>query len=436
MWYEKSIFYQFYTLGFCNAPKENDGAVVSRILKVKEWTKHLKKLNVNAVYFSPVFQSDIHGYDTKDYSIIDFRLGENKDFAFICRYLKENSIKVIIDGVFNHVGRGFWAFYDVKLNGIHSKYKDWFYINFDSNSTYNDGFSYEGWEGHYELVRLNLNNEEVAGHIFSCVRLWIEEFDIDGIRLDVAYSLSEDFMKSLRIFCDSLKKDFFLLGEMLFGDYKKIVNNEMLNSATNYECYKGLYSSFNDMNMFEINYSLNRQFSNEDFAIYKNLHLFTFSDNHDVTRIASILHNKKHIPLVYGMLFTIPGIPCIYYGSEWGELGIKEKESDDSLRPFFHCPKWTELTDFISKLGFLRKENDALIYGSYKTIFITNRQLVFERSLSEKRIWVLVNADETDYIVYFKEKINSVYDLLTGERLYINGAYKMGSYSFYLWQIE
>lgn len=183
---------------------------------------------------------------------------------------------------------------------------------------------YEGWEGNYDLVKLNLRNEDVIQHIFSAIKGWVDEFDIDGLRLDVAYCLDHDFIRRLREFCDSLKPDFFLVGETLHGDYNQIMNDAMLHSVTNYECYKGLYSSFNSMNMFEINHSLLRQFGPEQWTLYKGKHLLSFVDNHDVTRVASILTNEKHLPLIYALAFGMPGIPCVYYGSEWGEKAKKK----------------------------------------------------------------------------------------------------------------
>ena len=143
MWFDESVFYQIYPLGFVGAPDVNSGeeGEVHRILKVIDWIPHLKSLNVNAVYFSPVFESDAHGYDTRDYTKIDRRLGTNEDFAKVCSNLHDAGIKVVLDGVFNHVGRGFWAFEDVRRNRENSRYKDWFHINFGGNSGYNDGFS-------------------------------------------------------------------------------------------------------------------------------------------------------------------------------------------------------------------------------------------------------------------------------------------------------
>ena len=269
MWAYESVFYQIYPLGFCGAPFENDGVLEHRLKKVEDWIPHMKKLGVNAVYFSPLFESDTHGYNTRDYRKVDVRLGTNEDMRELCDALHRNNIRVVLDGVFNHVGRGFGPFQDVLRNREHSPYVNWFYrIAFDGNSNYNDGLWYEGWEGNYDLVKLNLGNEEVVNYLLESVRFWVEEFGIDGLRLDVAYSLDENFVRRLRSFCDGLKEDFFLVGEMLHGDYNRLMNDSMLHSATNYECYKGLYSSFNSMNLFEINHSLLRQFGPENWTLY------------------------------------------------------------------------------------------------------------------------------------------------------------------------
>lgn len=437
MWAANSVFYQIYPLGLCGAPKSNDGLLTPRILKVKEWIPHLKRLNVDAVYFSPVFESDRHGYDTRDYRKIDCRLGSNEDFALVCSALKENGIRVVLDGVFNHVGRGFWAFQDVLRKREQSEYKDWFIIRFDGDSCYHDGLWYEGWEGHFELVKLNPENPEVTEHLFSCVRAWVEDFRIDGLRLDVAYCLNESFMRKLRRFCDDLKQDFFLVGEILFGDYNRIVNPEMLHSCTNYECYKGLYSSFNDLNLFEISHSLNRQFGKEEYALYKGKHLLSFVDNHDVTRVASILKEPRHLPLLYGMLFAIPGIPCIYYGSEWGIPGLKESGSDDALRPEFSMPGWNDLTTLIASLAALRKQYKALLHGDYKSIALTNRQLVFQREFEGERIWVAINAESQAYYVRFDgATAGGASDLLTGKRISLRDGCLLPPFSFFYWKID
>lgn len=429
MWAYNSVFYQIYPIGFCDAPVHNDGVCVPRIRKLLDWSEYLKDLGVDSILLNPIFESDNHGYDTRDFRSIDCRLGTNEDFAEVCRDLHEHNVKIVLDGVFNHVGRGFWAFKDVQERRWDSPYKDWFHINFDGNSCYNDGFWYEGWEGHYELVKLNLKNPVVVDHLLDCVKFWVDEFDIDGLRLDVAYSLDRGFIQRLRAFVQELKPDFALIGEVLFGDYNLIVNDSMLHSCTNYECYKGLYSSFNSMNLFEIAHSLHRQFGADQWCIYRGKHLMTFADNHDVTRLASILTNKKHIPLAYGLMLGMPGIPCLYYGSEWGQTGEKAPDNDYALRPCFEKPMPNDLTEYIKKLISVRQESDALCNGSYKNIVIQNHQLVFERRSDKERVLVAVNASENPYTACHSDMTGDAKELLSGDKVTLNGKMELPAYS-------
>ena len=309
MWAEEMAMYQIYPLGMCGAPFANDGVLEHRILKVLDWIPHLKKLGITSVYFGPVFESDTHGYNTRDYRKIDCRLGTNEDFKKVCGALHENGIRIFLDGVFNHVGRGFFGFQDVLKNRENSPYKDWFYLNFGGNDAWNDGLWYEGWEGNYDLVKLNLDNPAVCDYLVDSVKEWVKEFDIDGLRLDVAYMVNRNFLKRLRWETDQMKPAFYLIGEILGGDYRQIMNPEMCHSVTNYECYKGIYSSFNSMNMFEINSSLERQFGTDPWDLYPGMHLMSFVDNHDVTRIASNLTNKKQLPLAFALMCGMPGYP-------------------------------------------------------------------------------------------------------------------------------
>ena len=435
MWAYESVFYQIYPLGFCGAPFENDGVVTHRILKVKEWIPHMKKLGINAIYFSPVFESDTHGYNTRDYTKIDCRLGTNEDFKEICDALHEEGIKVVLDGVFNHVGRGFFAFQDVLKSRESSQYKDWFHINFGGNSNYNDGLWYEGWEGTYDLVKLNLYNPAVVEHIFSAVKGWVEEFDIDGLRLDVAYCLTHDFLRQLRNFTNGLKEDFFLLGETLHGDYNQWMNPQMLHSVTNYECYKGLFSSFNSMNMFEIVHSLLRQFGPENWTLYKGQHLLCFADNHDVSRIASNLTNEAHLPLIYAMVFGMPGIPGVYSGSEWGAKAHKS-EGDPALRVCFEEPVENELSEWISKLAEAKKNSEALNYGGFRSVLLTNKQCIFERKSEHERVLVAVNADSETYYAHFDAGCGMAVDLISGKEHDFGGGSELPGYSAVFWKME
>ena len=430
MWAYNSIFYQIYPIGFCGAPVHNDGVCVPRIRKLMDWSEYLQTLGVDSILLNPIFESDNHGYDTRDFKKIDCRLGTNEDFKEVCEDLHKHNVKIVLDGVFNHVGRGFWAFKDVQEKKWDSPYKDWFHISFDGNSCYDDGFWYEGWEGHFELVKLNLQNPAVVDYLMECVKYWIDEFDIDGLRLDVAYSLDHNFMRRLRSYTQELKPDFALIGEVLFGDYNIIVNDEMLHSCTNYECYKGLYSSFNCMNMFEIAHSLHRQFGSDQWCIYRGKHLMTFVDNHDVTRVASILTNEKHLPLIYALAFGMPGIPCVYYGSEWGEKAKKE-DGDPALRACFEAPQYNELTEWISKLAKAKKESKALCYGNFYSVVLTNGQCVFGRECEGEKVFVCINAADQPFFAGFDMGKGDATDLITGEQVTLNGGLELPPYSAY-----
>ena len=435
MWAYESVFYQIYPLGFCGAPFENDGKLEHRILKVEEWIPHIKKLGCNAIYFSPVFESDNHGYNTRDFRKIDCRLGTNEDFKQIVEKFHAEGIKVIIDGVFNHVGRGFFAFEDVLKNREASPYVDWFFIDFEGNTKYSDGLYYEGWEGVYDLVKINLRNEAVIQYIFESIDMWIREFGIDGLRMDVAYSLDLDFVKRLRRYVESKKQEFFLVGEMLHGDYRMLMNDEMLHSATNYECYKGIHSSLNSMNMFEIIHSLNRQFGEEYWTLYKGKHLLSFVDNHDVSRIASLIRKPEHLPLAYALCFGMPGIPCVYYGSEWGATGEK-RNGDPSLRLSYEKPEWNQLTDFISKLSEAKKNSKALNYGDFRSVLLTNKQCIFERKTEGERVLVAINADNEDFYAHFDAGCGRAVDLITGKDHDFGGGSKLPPYSARFWKCE
>ena len=428
MWANESVFYQIYPLGMCGAPFENDGIMQHRLKVVENYIQHIKKLGCNAVYFSPLFESDTHGYNTRDYFKIDVRLGDNEDFKELVKKLHAEGIRVVLDGVFNHVGRGFWAFQDVLEKRWDSRYKDWFNISFDGNSNYNDGLWYEGWEGNYDLVKLNLGNENVVRHLLDCVTGWVKEFDIDGLRLDVAYCLSDEFCRRLRAHCDTLKEDFFLVGEVLHGEYGRMLEAKQLHSVTNYQCYKGIHSAFNSYNMYEIIHSLLRLFGPEDWTVARGSHLLSFCDNHDVSRIASIINNENHLPLVYGMVFGMPGIPIVYYGSEWGEKADKS-QGDPALRPYIEKPDWNKLTDVIASMAKVKQASKALNYGGFKSLVLTNKQCVFERECDGDRIMVAINCEENEFVAHCDFRAGRAIDLLTNDAVDFGGGLRMKPYS-------
>ena len=226
----------------------------------------------------------------------------------------------------------------------------------------------------------------------------------------------------------------FLVGEMLHGDYRRLVCDGMLHSATNYECYKGLHSSLNSDNLFEIGHSLQRQFGPEPWTVYKGLHLFNFADNHDVTRAANILRNPAQLPLLYALLFAMPGIPCVYYGSEWGAEGVKS-ESDAPLRPCFPEPAENGLTRFIASLAAARRESPALRHGDFRILLMTNRQLIFERRLEGERMLAAFNAEAVPYTAHFDAGAGRADELLTGRPHDFGGGSELNPYSASYWRI-
>ena len=387
-WYDEAVFYHIYPLGLTGAPKQNDyGEPVHRLNTLLPWVDHIKEIGGSALYIGPLFESVGHGYETTDYKKLDSRLGTNEDLTAFVAYCHEQGIKVIFDGVFNHTGRDFFAFKDIQANRENSQYKDWYCnVNFWGNNEYNDGFSYDNWGGYNLLVKLNQKNPAVVDYICDVIRFWVSEFDVDGIRLDAADVLDFDFMKALRRTANEVKPDFWLMGEVIHGDYSRWVNGETLHSA--------LYSGHNDHNYFEIAHTVRR------LQNMGTLKLYNFVDNHDVERIYTKLTNKAHFAPVHVLLYTLPGVPSIYYGSEFGIEGRKEYGSDDSLRPALNIEDYKDsvktnpCTALIAALGKVRQAVPALSYGSYDELMLTNRQFAYARDLDGTRVIVSVNNDD------------------------------------------
>ncbi|HPH97902.1 MAG TPA: alpha-amylase family glycosyl hydrolase [Anaerolineaceae bacterium] len=397
-WSEDAIFYHIYPLGLCGAPERNDFSLPAqpRLERLYEWMDHITWLGANAVYLGPVFESTAHGYDTADYFTVDRRLGTNETLARVTEEFHRRGVRVVLDGVFNHTGRDFWAFRDILARGQGSPFCGWYSnLRFDQRSPWGDPFSYEGWAGNFDLARLNLGNPDVKNHLLAAVESWMRDFGIDGLRLDAADCVSLDFQRELAAFCRRSRPDFWLMGEVVHGDYRQWANPETLDSVTNYECYKGLYSSLNDANFFEIAYAFNRQFG--PGGIYNGLPLYAFVDNHDVNRVASNLKDQAHLYPLYAMLMTMPGTPSIYYGSEFGLTGRKNG-SDAPLRPALNLGRLNasspqpELRSAIHRLAELRRQHSALRSGSYIQMQVAAQQFVFQRQSADERLVVALNS--------------------------------------------
>ena len=420
MWYDEAVVYQIYPLGLCGAPLQNDGdqaqAGEHRILRVLDWVEHIKRLGATCVLFNPLFESDAHGYDTRDYRRVDCRLGTNADFADVCRTLHEHGIKVVLDGVFNHTGRDFFAFKDIQQNREHSRYLNWYCnVNFGGNTEYNDGFSYENWGGYNLLVKLNQRNPEVQNYICDVIRFWVSEFDVDGIRLDAADVLDFDFMRALRRTAAEVKEDFWLMGEVIHGDYSRWVNGQTLHSVTNYALHKALYSGHNDHNYFEIAHTMRRL-----QGLCHDTRLYNFSDNHDVERLPNKLRNRDHIRHIALLVYTLWGIPSIYYGSEFGIEGKKEWGSDWPLRPCLELADYTDaektnpVTSIYAALGRLKAECPELSWGEFKELTLTTQSYAYARVLDGKAVVAVYNNGDSPVSMEFQLPVEAsgVEDLL------------------------
>lgn len=427
-WYDEAIFYHIYPLGLSGAPKQNSyGEPEHRLNELIPWITHIKNIGCNALYIGPLFESVGHGYETTDYRKLDSRLGTNEDLTNFVSECHNQGIKVILDGVFNHTGRDFFAFKDLKANRENSRYKDWYCnVNFWNNNEYNDGFSYDNWGGYNLLVKLNQKNPEVKDYICDTIRFWVKEFDIDGIRLDAADVLDFDFMKALRWVANEVKQDFWLMGEVIHGDYNRWVNEGTLHSVTNYQLHKGLYSGLNDHNFFEIAHTVKRLYGMGGNQPNK-FKLYNFVDNHDVERIHTKLNNKAHFAPVHILMYTLPGIPSIYYGSEFGIDGRKERFSDDSLRPALNIEDYKNAltenpcTKLISALGKVRQNTPSLSYGDYNELFLTTRQYAYSRSIQGETVIVTLNNDDNDFTMTIPSMNNNEYvGALSGEKITAN----------------
>jgi len=404
-WARDAVFYHLYPLGTCGAPRRNDHASppVPRLGALRPWLEHARDLGATAVLLGPVFESTEHGYDTADYLVVDRRLGELGDLAELCTAARRLGLRVVPDGVFHHVGRQFWAFRDLLQHGEGSRYRHWFSnVRFGGRSPLGDPFVYDAWHGHYTLVKLDVGNPEVRQHLFEVVSTWVRELGIDGLRLDAADSLDRRFQRALSRHCREQHPDLWLMGEVIHGDYRRWVHPRQLHSTTNYELYKGLWSSHVDHNYFELAHSLDRQSGPE--GLYRDLRLYPFADNHDVPRVATKLREAGHLRPLYALLLTMPGIPSIYYGSEWGIHGDTGGGHDWDLRPALDLAAverhpHPRLVEDIRRLIALRHELTALRRGDYRTVHLASEQLVFLRGHPHGSALVAVNSASRPVVV-------------------------------------
>jgi glycosidase len=397
-WIEETAWWHIYPLGFLGAEKHAlvaDSQSIPRIRNLEPWLKYLLELGCNGLLLAPIFSSATHGYDTTDFFKIDPRLGNEEDFQWLIDTCKSFGIKIVLDGVFNHVGRQFGPFEDVKYHKQGSRYAHWFHI--DWNNGYNeDGFSYKNFEGHHQLVTLNHDNPEVADYVTQVMTHWLSK-GIHGWRLDAAYAVPQHFWKKTLPRVMSQFPDAWLLGEVIHGDYANIANQTSLHSITQYELWKAIWSALNDRNFFELSHALNRhnQFLS---TLLPNV----FLGNHDVTRIATQLKEPKHLDLALCILMTIPGIPSIYAGDEQAFRGRKEHRpgGDDEIRQAFpddpsgfQPEGWTTFTNYQTMIRF-RRGNAWICNARVKVLTLSNMLLIYEVSAHDRKVVVALNCGD------------------------------------------
>ena len=326
------VLYQLHSLGAAGAPAVNPAPEAAepsgRGLRVLQgWLDHVRSLGCGGVLLTPIFAASTHGYDTVDPFRIDQRLGDEGDFTAFAEACHDRDLLLILDGVFNHVGRAFPAFQDVLAHGPASPWAPWFRLDFTAGGP--DGFTYADFEGHKELVALNHAHPEVLEWAVAVALHWLDR-GADGWRLDAAYLIPETFLASLSQSVCDVHPDAFLFGEKIHGDYVRFVEESHLQSVTQYELHKALWSSLNDANLFELAWALRRH--REFCTVFSPV---TFAGNHDVTRLATQLRDPALLGPVLAVLLTLPGVPCVYYGDElaW-EGGVEPRPGgDDAVRP-------------------------------------------------------------------------------------------------------
>lgn len=423
-WYDDAIFYHIYPLGLLGAPKQNAyGEPVHRLRELWPWIGHIRSLGCNALYIGPLFESVGHGYETTDYRRLDSRLGTNEDLRDFVAACHEAGLRVVLDAVFNHTGRAFFAYRDLCEKREASPYRGWYRgVDFRSDNSYHDGFSCEGWGGYALLPRLELRDGAVRDYHLETIRFWVREFDIDGLRLDAADVLDFDFMRALRSLAETVKKEFWLMGEVIHGEYGRWVNGQTLHSVTDYALHKALWSGHNEQNYFEIAHTVDRSLRMAGGS-FEHFRLYSFADNHDVERIHTRLRNKAHFVPLHILLYTLPGLPSVYYGSEWGIEGEKRRGGpDDAIRPALRLEDMAEnaCSRLVAALGRIRQDCPALRRGSYRQLLLRNRQYAFARELPGERVLVAVNCDESP-AAFELEGEGGLVGALSGRRLEASG---------------
>jgi cyclomaltodextrinase / maltogenic alpha-amylase / neopullulanase len=384
-WVKHAIWWQVYPLGFVGAfpaaqPPDPDE---HRLRQLVSWFDHAIALGASGIALGPIFASRTHGYDTTDHYRIDPRLGDDADFDYLVAEAHRRGLRVLLDGVFNHVGVDFPRYREAPNDDAAAR---WFRGR---------PGRFHAFEGHSELITLNHDNPEVVDYTVDVMAHWLRR-GADGWRLDAAYTVPPEFWAATLPKVRELYPGAWFVGELIHGDYAAVVDAARFDSATQYELWKAIWSGLNDANFFELDWALQRH--NTFLASFAPL---TFIGNHDVTRIASRLENSDHLAHALVILLTVGGVPSVYAGDEFGFRAVKEERygGDDAVRPEFGSPLapldafGAEVWALHQYLIGLRRRHPWLHAASTTTLRLANRHYVYETRSGHDALLVALNTD-------------------------------------------
>jgi cyclomaltodextrinase len=397
-WVEHAVWWQVYPLGFVGAePAAIAGPPVHRLPRLLEWLDYAVELGASGLALGPVFASGTHGYDTVDHFRIDPRLGDDADFDALVTAAHDRGLRVLLDGVFNHVGRGFPAFQDVLAGGPGAATAAWFRLHWPRGGAPGEEPEYATFEGHDLLVALAHDEPAVVEYVIAVMDHWLAR-GADGWRLDAAYAVPRSFWAAVVPRVRAAHPDAYLVGEVIQGDYAGFVAETGIDAVTQYELWKAIWSSLNDGNLFELSWALGRHAELLDAFVP-----LTFVGNHDVTRLASRLDDERHLAHALAVLFTVGGTPSVYAGDEQAFRGVKEDRAggDDAVRPAFPdrpadlAPYGWPVYRLHQDLIGLRRRHPWLHRARTHVLELANHQLLYEVRGGDRALLVALNlADD------------------------------------------
>jgi cyclomaltodextrinase len=398
-WIQHTVWWQVFPLGFVGAEPEAAPAapVVQRLPHLHGWLDYAVELGASGLALGPIFAASTHGYDTVDPFRIDPRLGDDTDFDALIEAAHARGLRILLDGVFNHVGRRHPAFQEVLHRGPQAERANWFKLSWPRGTAPGSEPDYACFEGHRQLVTLNHDAPQVADYVAAIMDHWLNR-GADGWRLDAAYAVPRRFWAQVLSQIRSAHPDAYIVGEVIHGDYTGIVRDTGMDAVTQYELWKAIWSGLNDRNLFELAHALERHNGYLDAFVP-----LTFVGNHDVTRIASRLTDERLLPHALAILFTCGGTPSIYAGDEQAFRGVKEERvgGDDAIRPPFP-PTPAELAPYgwpiyrlHQSLIALRRRHPWLHRARTRQVHLANAQLVLAMTEAPQTLFVALNlADE------------------------------------------